>query len=180
MLESFEIKRNTDGSYALTHELNDNVGVAYTDDKTENEIFLYTDATATNKNQEARNYNVENNKLNLVFTDENNNILPKLSITDDDTYKKSDDIDLLDTYSVVFNEDGTVKLDFKVEPGVAVDFGYNYDENIHDIYLSEGTSSQLDYSKNYTKESDGTLRIDFVQTSNKATDTKKPRVIFTF
>ncbi len=78
----------------------------------------------------------------------------------------------------MFNQDGTAQLDFKVETGVDVAFGYNEAENINDIYLTEGASTQLDYSKTYNKEADGSLRIDFVQTADKANETKKPRVIF--
>ncbi len=176
MLESFEIKRNMDGSYALTHEVKEGVAVDYSDAKTQNEVFLYSNENAQ-KTQGNRNYNVENNRLNLVFTDEYNNNLPQIDIVDDNTTEKAN-LDLLDTYSMVFNQDGTVQLNFKVETGVDVAFGYNYDENINDIYLTEGGSTQLNYSKNYSKEADGSLRIDFVQTTEeKSTETKKPRVI---
>ncbi len=176
MLESFEIKRNTDGSYALTHEVKEGVNVEYTDEKDSNEIFLFADETAR-KAQNSRNYDVENNRLNLIFTDENNNSLPQVSIEDKNTIEKSDDLDLLDTYSINFHQDGTVQLDFKVENGVDVAFGYNNAENTNDIYLTEGNSTQLDYSKSYSKEADGSLRVDFVQSINKTSETKKPRVI---
>lgn len=179
MLESYEIKRNTDGSYALTHKVKEGVASEYTDDKHQNEIFLYSD-DATNKAQTTRNYNVEDNKLNLTFIDENNSSLPQINISDDNTEQKSDDLDLLDTYAINFNQDGTVQLDFRVETGVDVSFGYNNDENIHDIYLTEGNSTQLDYSKNYIKEADGSLRVDFVQMSDKSSETKKPRVIVSY
>lgn len=176
MLESFEIKRNSDGSYALTHEIREGVAVDYTDTKTQNEIYLYSDASTKNANT-TRNYNVEDNTLNLVFTDENNTDLPQISVLDDNTIEKGDDLDLLNTYSLVFKQDGTAQLDFKVENGVDVAFGYNDAENINDIYLTEGASTQLDYSKTYNKETNGSLRIDFVQTTNKSSETKKPRVI---
>lgn len=178
MLESFEIKRNTDGSYALTHEVREGVASEYTDEKDQNDIFLYSD-DAAKKEQATRNYNVEDNKLNLIFTDDNNTSLPQISISDDNTEEKSE-LDLLNTYAIVFNQDGTVQLDFKVETGVDVSYGYNYDEDIHDIYLTEGTSTQLDYSKNYPKDDDGNFRVDFVQMSDKSTETKKPRVIVSY
>lgn len=176
MLESFEIKRNSDGSYALTHEIGEGVAVDYTDTKTQNEIYLYADAGAK-KTSATHDYNVENNTLNLVFMDENNADLPQISIIDDNTIEKGGDLGLLNTYSLVFNQDGTAQLDFKVETGVDVAFGYNDAENTNDIYLTEGTSTQLDYSKTYNKEVDGSLRIDFVQETNKSSETKKPRVI---
>ncbi len=179
MLESFEIKRNTDGSYALTHEVREGVSVEYTDEKDSNEIFLFADETS-GKAQESHNYDVENNRLNLIFIDENNNSLPQVSIEDENTIGKSEDLGLLNTYSINFNQDGTVQLDFKVENGVDVAFGYNIAENINDIYLTEGNSTQSDYSKSYNKETDGSLRIDFVQAESKTLETKKPRVIVSY
>lgn len=179
MLESFEIKRNTDGSYALTHEVREGVGVDYTDEKSQNEIYLYADADS-NRGTDSRSYNVEDNRLNLTFTDEHNSSLPKINIADSNTLEKEDDLDLLDTYAINFNQDGTVQLDFRVETGVDVAFGYNNDENIHDIYLSEGNSTQLEYSKSYEKDADGSLRVDFVQMSDKSSETKKPRVIISY
>jgi len=176
MLESFEIKRNLDGSYALTHEVKEGTAVEYTDEKEQNEIFLFSDDNAK-RSQATRNYDIENNKLKLMFTDENNSSLPQVSIEDDNTIQKSDDLDLLDTYSIAFNQDGTVQLDFRVENGVDVAFGFNNAENINDIYLTEGTSTQLDYSQSYTKAADGSVKIDFVQMTDKTSETKKPRVI---
>ncbi len=176
MLESFEIKRNSDGSYALTHEIIEGVAVDYSATKIQNEIYFYSDVDAE-KHSITQNYNVENNTLNFVFLDENNSKLPRVSILDDNTVEKGGDLGLLDTYSLVFNQDGTAQLDFKVETGVDVAFGYNEAENINDIYLTEGSSTQLNYTQTYNKEADGSLRIDFVQTADKANETKKPRVI---
>ncbi len=175
MLESFQIKRNADGSYALTHEVGENVGVDYATNNDQNEIYLYSNLTPE-KSSAQNNYKVEENRLNLVFTDENNSRLPAINIYDDDTDMKAGDLGLLNTYSLNYNSDGTVRLDFKVETGVDVSFGYNYDEEIHDVYLSEGNSTQTDYTKDYETNADGTLKIDFVQTVAKTTETKKPRV----
>lgn len=175
MLESFQIKRNADGSYALTHEVGENVNVDYATNGDQNEIYLYSSLTPKKSTAESI-YKVEQNRLNLVFTDENNSHLPAINIYDDDTDIKAGDLGLLNTYSLNYNSDGTVRLDFKVENGVDVSFGYNYDENIHDVYLSEGNSTQTDYTKDYEANADGSLRIDFVQTVAKTTETKKPRV----
>lgn len=177
LLESFQIKRNIDGSYALTHEVSEGVAVDYSVDKNYNEVYLYTDDNLS-KTTLSHTYAVKENQLNLVFKDENNSSLPKLRITDDNTSEKNNDLGLLNTYSVLHNQDGSIQVNFKVEEGVEVAFGYNTDENTNNIYLTEGNASQVNYSKKYNKEADGSLRIDFIQTIAKTSEIKKPRVIF--
>ena len=177
LLESFEIKRNADGSYALTHEVTEGVSIDYATDKSQHEVYFYTGGEA-NKTNLSQTFNVNDNQLNIVFKDENNTDLPKLSIYDDNTLEKSNDLYLLDTYSVLHQQDGSVQVNFTVEEGVNVSFGYNTDENINNIYLTEGNATQVDYSKNYSKEADGSLRVDFIQTLSKASEIKKPRVAF--
>lgn len=177
LLESFEIKRNADGSYALTHEVTEGVSIDYATDKSQHEVYFYTGGEA-NKTNLSQTFNVNDNQLNIVFKDENNTDLPKLSIYDDNTLEKSNDLYLLDTYSVLHQQDGSVQINFTVEEGVNVSFGYNTDENINNIYLTEGNATQVDYSKNYSKEADGSLRVDFIQTLSKASEIKKPRMAF--
>ncbi len=177
LLESFEIKRNADGSYALTHEVTEGVSIDYATDKSQHEVYFYTGGEA-NKTNLSQTFNVNDNQLNIVFKDENNTDLPELIIFDDNTLEKSNDLYLLDTYSVLHLEDGSVQVNFTVEEGVNVSFGYNTDENINNIYLTEGNATQVDYSKNYSKEADGSLRVDFIQTLSKASEIKKPRVAF--
>jgi hypothetical protein len=176
LLESFEIKRNLDGTYALTHEISDGISADYSETKEQNEIYLYSDESSSKSNNQI-NYNVTDNKLNVTFIDENNSKLPRIRITDDNTFDKSGELGLLETYTLVYNQDGTVKVDFTVEEGVQVAFGYNNTEDINDIYLTQGESSIVNYSKSYTKEADTNLRIDFVQNTSKDSETKKPRVI---
>ncbi|HIP49233.1 MAG TPA: hypothetical protein EYG92_09760 [Lutibacter sp.] len=177
LLQSFEIKRNVDGSYALTHEVSEGVSIDYTTEKSTNEVYFYTN-NDLNKTNLSQNFNINDNRLNIVFKDENNSSLPRLSIFDDNTFEKNNDLGLLDTYSILYNQDGSIQVDFKVEEGVDVAFGYNTDENTNDIYLTEGNSTQLNYTKNYNKEADGSLRVDFVQTTTKTSEIKKPRFIF--
>ena len=177
LLESFEIKRNADGSYALTHEVTEGVSIDYATDKSQHEVYFYTGGEA-NKTNLSQTFNVNDNQLNIVFKDENNTDLPELIIFDDNTLEKSNDLYLLDTYSVLHLEDGSVQVNFTVEEGVNVSFGYNTDENINNIYLTEGNATQVDYSKNYSKEADGSLRVDFIQTLSKASEIKKPRMAF--
>jgi len=173
LLESFQIKRNLDGSYALTHEIKEGVAIDYSQTKNGNEVYLYSGVSSKSNN---KNYNITDNKLNVSFVDENNSQLPRISITDDNT-NQSKKLSLLETYSVNYNNDGSVQVDFKVKKGVVVAFASN-EESINDIYLTEGSSSIVDYSKTYAKVADTSLQIDFVQIASKSTETKKPRIIF--
>ncbi len=174
MLKSFVVSRNLDGSYAVSHKVTEGVGTAYSETKTDKEIYLFEDNTV-NKSTSSSNYNVVNNELNINFIDENNSILPKVSILDDNTSNKADNLELLNTYSFSYNENGTLQLNFEVQDGVAVSFGNS--DDINDIYLEEGSASQTNYSKNYTKNADGSLHIDFVQTVNKASKIKHPSIV---
>lgn len=174
ILETFEIIRNADGSYALTHEVSDGINVDYSNDKSQNEVYFYAD-TASKNTISSQNFSVENERLNIVFKDENNSNLPTLNIIDDES---NNDLDLLNTYSILQNKDGSLQVNFEVEKGVDVAFGYNTSENTNDIYLTEGNSTQLKYSKNYNKEVNGSIRVDFVQTTTKSTERRKPRLIY--
>ena len=177
LLESFKINRNIDGSYALTHEIRNDVAVDYSQSKTQNEVYLYRGDVSDKQSE--MNYDVVDNTLIVAFIDENNSNIARISILDDDTKNKSDELGLLNTYSLVYNNDGTVQVDFIVEEGVEVAFGFNSDENINDIYLTEGDATQTNYSKNYSKEDNVDLHIDFVQEiGDKSTEIRKPRVIF--
>jgi len=184
-LESFVIKRNSDGSYALTTNVTEGTGTIYFDDAIQNEVHLIADGTAS-RNSLVHNYNVKDNALNIAFVAEDDSPQPSIRIMDDNTdnsTSRDTDFGLLNTYSLVSNEDGTIQLNFEVKNGVDVAFGYNDAESINDVYLTENiNATQLNYSKNYSKETDGTLRIDFVQANTTSreedTDTKKPRIMF--
>lgn len=183
MLESYTVKRNSDGSYTLITNVTEGTGTVYFDDGVNNEVHLVADGTS-NKNSLTHSYDIKDDELNITFIAENESTQPRIRIIDDNTnYATTRDADLglLNTYSLVSNEDGTIQLNFEVKNGVDVAFGYNDTENTNDVYLTEDTNAtQLNYSKNYDKETDGSLRIDFVQADNtsRETDTKKPRIIF--
>ena len=182
LLESFVVKRNSDGSYALSTTVTDGTGTMYFDDVKNNEIHLVADGTAS-RNSLQHNYDVIDNELNISFVSENNTAQTKITIIDDNTSTTSreNDFGLLNTYSVAYQEDGTIQLNFEVKSGVDVAFGYNDAESINDVYLTEDAgATQLNYSRNYSKENDSTLRIDFVQAdySSRSSDLKKPRMMF--
>ena len=173
LYESFMIKRNADGTYALNHEVTEGVATDYTTSNGVNEIYLYKDGN-TKKMNNTKEYAVENNNLRFIFTDENNNRLPKVNIFDNNT--KDHAIGLLKTYNVVDQNDETVTVNFTVEKGVQVVFKYNAEEKANEIHLSQGNNNQTEYTKNYTKN-DKELKVDFIQETTKDNTIKKPRVI---
>ncbi len=183
MLKSFVVKKNADGSYVLTTQVTDGVGAIYYDDAIENQVHLVKDA-ANNKNSLIHNYDIADEQLKIQFISEDASANSSLTIYDDGKSEanRATDYGLLNNYSITANEDGTIQLNFEVKSGVAVNFGYNDGENINDIYLSENPdASDVSFSKSYSTESDGSLRIDFVQpasATSRESDTRKPRVIY--
>lgn len=182
MLESFILKRNSNGSYALSLDVQNGTGTMFLDDAINNEVHLTSDGS-TAKTDLTHDYILENNELNISFISENNSKSPSIRIIDDNTddFSSKNSNGLLDTYSFDSNEDGTIHLSFKVQDGVDVAFGYNEMDSINDIYLTENTNAtQQNYSKSYDRGSNGMLKIDFIQSSSssKSGDLKKPRIIF--
>lgn len=178
MLESYVIKRNANGSYTLTHVPTSGVGTVYYDDEKVNEVQLYYDEQAV-VNTSSKDYNVVNNELRINFVTENSTYQPKIRIMDENTNEKGA-FGLLNDYAFTENPDGTIQLSFEVDENVKVTYGYNNSENTNDIVLSsDANASQKTFTKTFSREDDGTLKIDFVQPKNpgKAEDYKKPRII---
>jgi hypothetical protein len=180
MLDSYVIKRNANGSYTLTHNVTIGVNTAYNDNDKVNEVQLFFDGKAVN-NSFSRDYTVTNNELNINFITENTTYSPKIKIIDDNTSEKGT-YGLLNDYTVSENADGTVQLAFVVDAGVEVSYVYNEVEKINEIKLTaDANASQLSFTQTYTRNADGTLKIDFVQpatTKDEDSDYKKPRLIF--
>lgn len=180
MLESYVIKRNANGSYTLTHVVSEGVGTVYYDGDKLNEVQLYFDGKAV-KTSYSRDYDVVNNELNINFVTENNSRQPRIQIVDDNTSAKGV-YGLLDDYTVTENADKTVTINFVVDAGVSVEYTVNEAENINEIRLtSDSNATQSTFSKTYTRNSDGSLKIDFIQngtTKEEADDYTKPRIIF--
>lgn len=179
MLESFVIKRNANGSYTLTHEVSSGVNTVYYDEENTKEVQLFFDGKSVSKKY-SRDYNVTNNELNINIKTENNSRNPQIKIVDDNTFAKGA-YGLLDDYTVRENADGTVELSFVVDPGVSVKYGFNEAEGINDIYLApDVNASETTFTKVYTRNVDGSLKVDFVQqnlTKEEGEDYKKPRLI---
>lgn len=183
MLESYVIKRNANGSYTLLHQVSEGVATNYVDDEKINEVQLFYSNTASEKNY-SHNYNVTNNELQIKFVSQDNVKHSKIRIIDDNTVdvQGKETIGLLKDYSVVENANGTFQLNFEVVSGVGVEFGFDANQKINNINLTPNTGiTQTSFSVSYSKETDGTLKIDFIQpATNKeeASDMKKPRILY--
>jgi hypothetical protein len=179
MLESYVIKRNANGSYTLTHVPTSGVGTVYYDDEKVNEVQLYYDEQAV-VNTSSKDYNVVNNELKINFVTENGTYQPKIRIMDENTTEKGA-FGLLKDYSFTENPDGTIQLSFEVDANVKVEYGYSNSENSNDIVLSTDTNAtQKTFTKTFSRDDDGTLKIDFVQPKNPGKtddDIRKPRVV---
>lgn len=184
MLESYVIKRNTNGSYSLTYQVSNGVntamyGGAY------NEVQLYFDKNNTQKTF-SKDYTVLDNELNIEFVTENSTFSPKIRIYDDNTVNESSrgTYGLLNDYSMSEDEDGSIVLNYDVEEGVGVNIEYNDVDKVHNIYLTPNTGNgQNSFSNHFSREDDGSLKIDFVQPNDsnargaEEADYKKPRIL---
>ena len=182
MLESYVVKRNTDGSYTLTYQVAEGVGSTYYENVKENGVELFFNGSKT-VSTESRNYNINNNELKINFVTENNSFSPKIKITDDNTGTKGA-YGLLNDYSVSEVDENTIVINYQVESGVRVELSYDEVEQINNIKLvPDAGATKTDFSTTFQKESDGSLKVDFLQPAeNKAdetddTDYKKPRLI---
>ena len=178
MLESYAIKRNANGSYTLTHVVSEGVQSIYNDDVKLNEVQLFYDGKALDKTF-THNYNIIDNELNINFLSENRTFQPKIKIIDDSPSERGV-YGLLNDYTVSENANGTIKLQFEVDPGVSVAYSYNAVEKINDVILSlDENATQQSFTKVFPRENNGTLKIDFVQPApGREIEYKKPRIIF--
>lgn len=182
MLDSYVIKRNANGSYTLKHVVYQGVNTVYNDDEKNNNVILYFDGKAT-QTEFNRNYLVTNKELNINFSTENNTYQPQIKLLDDNTGQRSD-FGLLNDYEIVQNADGSVTVNYVVEAGVKVVYGFDAAENINEIRLEkDSNATQTNYSKTYIKDNNTQLKIDFIQPENNKVEddtdrkAKKPRII---
>lgn len=182
MLESYIIKRNANGSYTLNHQVSEGVVTQYVDGDKINEVQLYYSAYAQHTNY-SHDYNVTNNELQIKFLSQDNVKHSKIRIIDDNTadVQGKESLGLLKDYTIVENANGTYQLSFEVEQGVSINFDYDATQKLNNVYLTPDTQSvQTTFSVNYSKENDGTLKIDFVQPiteKGESNDMRKPRIL---
>ncbi len=185
LLESYTLTRDARGSYSLVSKVADGVATELFQNQqtNSNEIHLF-DGQATNQREINNNLALINNTLNIEFFEGKNKVRPVMTIIDGDVSVKgraADGINFLNSYTIVSNDDGTYQFNFEVKDSVNVSYGYNEAEGINEIYLTDnGTAAAASYTKNYTLNAKGGLKVDFVHTSTSArgVDTRlRPRVV---
>ena len=181
LLKSFNLNKNSKGDYSLDYQLNNGASSSTEIDvkNNTNNIYLYSSENEAKSTQNER-LDLQNGEFKISFKDtenENNNF--SISVFDKDiTTSKSEndnDFEFLDTFGITTNEDGTYTMNFSVNDNVAVDYVFDADNNIYEIHLSPGQSSQSDFTTNFTKEENESMEIAFVSGSNEEAKTVRPR-----
>ena len=166
LLKSYTLKRDASGAYYLGYVLSDNaVAQSHLDVQSNTkEIYLYaSDVQSANRDMK-QDLTVENNRINLNFIDTNTEQKPQITILDDNIQmaKNTSEEQLVDTYSITGNEDGTIDLAFNVKENVEVNFVYNEADGIYEIHLKEGNGTTANFDRTFTKEQGEALHVAFV------------------
>ncbi len=192
-LKSYKIKRDASGAYSIDLDVDENVKTtSFKNDETnKNEFHFYESDNATSRKQ-SKELLIDDQELSIGFVDNRSNKTSNISIIDDniEMAKKNLEDTFLSEYSITSNEDGTYDLDFTVKNQTTVDFVYNEEVNIYEIHLEKGKSSELNFSRNFTKLEGEVLRIDFVNHylsdyvgkgyKSKSSYSRKPQTVISF
>ncbi len=192
-LKSYKIKRDASGAYSIDLDVEENVKTtSFKNDETnKNEFHFYESDKATSRKQ-SKELLIDDQELSIGFVDNRSNKTSNISIIDDniEMAKKNLEDTFLSEYSITSNEDGTYDLDFTVKNQTTVDFVYNEETNIYEIHLEKGKSSELNFSRNFTKLEGEVLRIDFVNHylsdyfgkgyKSKSSYSRKPQTVISF
>ena len=171
LLKSFELDVSAKGDFSLGYQLgkglaSDNI----LDTKANiNNINLYLTEGQTQSKQSQELY-AQDGELNIVFNN-NDQRIKSITILDDEFIKtkSADENELLASYGIAGNGDGTYDLEFVVEDGVSVDYIYDGDRDVYEIHLTEDdNATQADFIQTFTKEEGVALKIEFVNSVDKA------------
>jgi hypothetical protein len=184
LLKDFKLEKNAEGLYSLNFNVKENTKVEQFVDASYNE-FLLSSSNIKSKGNFSKDLSIEGDQLNISIIDANVSEKSSLSIIDDNIKLQSKgSSEMLSSYSVQGNEDGTFDLAFDVSDNVKVSFVYNQAINTYEIHLEEGNSSTNNFSRILEKEEGHPLKIDFVNhTSNgnaksaSSAMIRKPKVI---
>jgi hypothetical protein len=184
LLKDFKLEKNAEGLYSLNFNVKENTKVEQFVDASYNE-FLLSSSNIKSKENFSKDLSIEGDQLNISIIDANVSEKSSLSIIDDNIKLQSKgSSEMLSSYSVQGNEEGTFDLAFDVSDNVKVSFVYNQAINTYEIHLEEGNSSTNNFSRILEKEEGHPLKIDFVNhTSNgnaksaSSAMIRKPKVI---
>ncbi len=164
LLKSFNLNKDSNGQFALNYELgegasSDNVLDSETNT---NNIYLYSSDNQRQVASKSQGLAIQNGQLSVNFNDTENDKNHRITILDDDIQMKSGGNELLESYEISGNGDGTYDLDFKVADGVAVDFIYNDDTRTYEIHLNSSLdATQSEFVQTFTKQEGVAINIDF-------------------
>lgn len=189
-LKSYVVKRDASGAYSIDYELERDVKSQRIKniDTNVNEFHLYQ-SDFENSQRQSEELFIDGNRLSIGFLDTRTNNKANITIEDGTALSiktASKNAEMLSSYSISGNEDGTFTLDFEVNNQVAVDFVYAEEAGVYEIHLQEGKSDETVFSRNLEKTATEALKIDFVnhlgdnssseKSEAKTSNKRKPRV----
>ncbi len=182
-LKSYTLKRNADGSYYMDFDVAENTQIdTYKKADNSNEIVL-SEGNQVTASRQGTEFTLDNNLLKVNILEAKNGKKSYISVEDDGINKSGRGVtEFLYDYSITKNIDGTFTLDFEVNDNVTTDFVYNKNENIYEVHLKSGKSTNKTFSRNLDILQNGILKIDFVNHKNARSSesefaTRKPKAI---
>lgn len=190
LLKSYKIERDASGAYSIDFDTENNVKTEkFKNHTTNTDEFHFSESDFATSKKQTEKLVIDGNQLSIGFIDTNTDRRPNITIEDDNISVKTSakTTDMLETYSISSNEDGTFNLDFNVADQVAVDFVKNEETGTYEIHLEQGKATDSEFSRVLETSEDNILKIDFVNhvgNNNAAKGTaarevirRKPRVI---
>ena len=187
LFEKVSVNRNSDGSYYVDMKLNDGAGVDVSNtDKNATDLNFYPSEEAHSTRNLSENIDLAGEgNFKLGVRNFGSDHKSTITVIDNDIKfnRSTGEEDHLTDYSITNNGDGTFDLDFTVDSDISTEFIYNEDTREYEIHLDPGTSSQLDFTRTFTKEEGEQLRIVFVNHfddpngRNSGVSNDKPEVI---
>ncbi|CAM1366512.1 conserved exported hypothetical protein [Tenacibaculum sediminilitoris] len=182
LLQSYTLKRDASGAYSIDFHTTDNTDVTtVTNVDNSNEIIL-AETSQNTATKHSNSFSIENDQLKIGFLEANKGKTRNIYIEDENITFAKGITEFLNSYSITANEDNTYQLDFVVNDNVSTNFIYNEDLKTYEVHLTNGTSSQNNFSRELKKRPDADmLRLDFVNhiyagKTEEEMVTRKPKV----
>jgi len=184
LLKDFKLEKKASGEYSINFNVKENTKVEQFTDASYNE-FLLSSSNIKSKENFSKDLSIDQDQLNISIIDANVSEKSSLSVIDDNIKLQSKgSSEMLSSYSVQGNEEGTFDLVFDVNDNVAVSFVYNQAIKTYEVHLEQGNSATNNFSRVLEKEEGYPLKIDFVNhisngnaKSASSAMIRKPKVI---
>ena len=182
-LKSYTLKRNTDGSYQMDFDVDDNTLVnTYKNTDNSNDVILSQGSPNSRNNQETE-FTLDNNLLKINILEANNGKKSYISVEDEDIDKSVRGVsEFLYDYSITKHVGGNFTLDFEVNDNVVTDFVYDKVNKTYEIHLESGNSKTKKFSRELNIPENDILKIHFINHKfkskpNRIQSVGKPRVV---